>query len=446
MLIRTIRRITLLTILTLTSTHSNAANLMDIFLEAQQEDAELRAANALLQAELEAVPQSRALLMPNISVSANTATVDREFSGGQNDTEERFNSNGYSARLTQPLFRADRWYQLLSAKASSKRALAEYKLAEQELIIRVAEAYFNVLRAEDNLSSAIAAETAFRRQLDQTQERFDVGLIAITDVHEAQAVYDLSRVTRITQEEERDNSFTALESITNQAYGKIDELDKAMPITSPQPAIADDWVSMAIANNTALAASKHQIEAARQEVKRQKSGHLPTLDAVASYSHAEEGGISFFGNESDIENYALELNIPIFQGGGTRSKVREAHHRLTQAKENYESQYRSVKQDIRRQLRTTNSDVLRVAARKLALKSNQSALEATEGGYEVGTRNIVDVLQARNSLFESQRDYHNAIYDYILNYLRLKRIAGTISPDDLGTFNQWLKETASGTP
>lgn len=446
MLIRTIRHITLLTILTLASTHSNAANLMDIFLEAQQEDAELRAANALLQAELEAVPQSRAQLLPNISVSANTATVDREFSGGQNDTEERFNSNGYSARLTQPLFRADRWYQLLAAKASSKRALAEYKLAEQELIIRVAEAYFNVLRAEDNLSSAIAAETAFRRQLDQTQERFDVGLIAITDVHEAQAVYDLSRVTRITQEEERDNSFTALESITNQVYGKIDELDKAMPVMTPQPTNPADWVGMAITNNVALAASKHQIKAARQEVKRQKSGHLPTLDAVASYSHTEEGGISFFGNESDIENYALELNIPIFQGGGTRSKVREAHHRLTQAKENYESQYRSIKQDIQRQLRTTNSDVLRVAARKLALKSNQSALEATEGGYEVGTRNIVDVLQARNSLFESQRDYHNAIYDYILNYLRLKRIAGTISPDDLNTFNQWLKKAASEIP
>ena len=442
MLIRTIRRITLLTILSMASMHSHAANLIDIFLEAQKEDAELRAAHALLQAELEAVPQSRAQLMPNISVSANTTTTDREFSGGQNDTEERFNSNGYSARLTQPLFRADRWYQLLSAKASSKRALAEYKLAEQDLIIRVAEAYFNVLRAEDNLSSAVAAETAFRRQLDQTQERFDVGLIAITDVHEAQAVYDLSRVTRITQEEERDNSFTALESITNQVYGKIDQLDKTMPIISPQPTNPNDWVSTAIENNIALAASKHQIEAARQEVKRQKSGHLPTLDAVASYSHAEEGGISFLGNESDIENYALELNIPIFQGGGTRSKVREAHHRLIQAKENYESQYRGVKQDIQRQLRTTNSDVLRVAARKLALKSNQSALEATEGGYEVGTRNIVDVLQARNSLFESQRDYHNAIYDYILNYLRLKRIAGTISPDDLSAFNQWLKATS----
>ncbi len=443
---RIISHFTLTSIICLAGSYSYAADLMDIFHEAQKEDAQLRSAHALLQAELEAVPQSRAQLLPNISLSANTATVDREFSGGPNNTEERFNSNGYSARLSQPLFRADRWYQLLSAKASSKRALADYQLAEQDLIIRVAEAYFNVLRAEDNLSSAVAAETAFRRQLDQTQERFDVGLIAITDVHEAQAVYDLSRVTRITQEEERDNSFTALESITNQTYGAIDPLDKSMPITNPEPVAAAEWVSMSIENSIALAASKYQIEAAKQEVKRQKSGHLPTLDAVASYSHAEDGGISFLGNESDIENYALELNVPIFQGGGTRSKVREAHHRLVQAKENYESRYRSVKQDIQRQLRTTNSDVLRVAARKLALKSNQSALEATEGGYDVGTRNIVDVLQARNNLFESQRDYYNAIYDYILNYLKLKHIAGTITPDDLSAFNRWLQDDHSTTP
>ena len=425
--------------LTLFAVNSYATDLMQIFAEAQQQDAQLRAAHAQLQAELEAVPQSRALLLPDISISANTATLDREFSGGSNnDLEERFNTNGYSARLVQPLFRADRWYQLLAAQESSQQALAEYRNAEQELIIRVAEAYFNILRAEDNLSSAVAAETAFKRQLEQTQERFDVGLIAVTDVHEAQAIYDLSRVTRITQEEERDNSFTALETLTNQRYGDINTLDKGMPINGPDPVALQEWINLALDNNIALDATRHLVAAAKHEVKRQKSAHLPTLDAVASYSHNEEGGISFLGNESDIENYALELNIPIFQGGGTRSRVREAHHRLTQAKENYENQYRLVKQDIQRQHRTVNSDVLRVKARQLALKSSQSALEATEGGYEVGTRNIVDVLQVRNNLFEAQRDYYNAIYDYILNSLQLKRIAGTLKVEDLESFNQWL--------
>lgn len=439
-----------LALLALTITFSSmlqASDLIEIFKEAQQEDPQIRAAYAQLQAELEAIPQSRALLLPELSLSANTATVDREFSGGVTDTQERFNSKGYSARLSQPLFRADRWYQLLSAKASGKEAVADYRNAEQDLVIRVATAYFNVLRAEDNLSSAVAAETAFRRQLEQTQERFDVGLIAITDVHEARAVYDLSRATRITQEEERDNSYTALESLTNRSYDSVDVLNKNMPITGPNPVALQDWITLALDNNIALLASKHQVQAARHEVKKQKSGHLPTLDAVASYSHSDEGGTSFLGNESDIENYALELNIPIFQGGGTRSRVREAHHRLTQAKENYEQQYRAVKQDIQRQHRTVNSDVLRVGARKLALKSSQSALEATEGGYEVGTRNIVDVLQVRNTLFESQRNYYNAIYDYILNSLELKRIAGELKISDLENFDQWLEAaSAKGTP
>lgn len=428
------------------SMHCCATDLLQIFAEAQKEDSQLQAAYAKLQADLEAIPQSRALLLPDLTVSANTATVDREFSGGGNKTEERFNSNGYSARLTQPLFRADRWYQLLSAKEGGKQALAEYSNAEQDLIIRVAEAYFNILRAEDNLSSAVAAETAFRRQLEQTQERFDVGLIAVTDVHEAQAIYDLSRVTRITQEEERDNSFTALETLTNSRYDSINRLDKSMPVAGPNPAALQDWIRLALENNISLSASQHQVAAAKHEVSRQKSGHLPTLDAVASYAHSEDGGISFLGNESDIENYALELSIPLFKGGGTQSKVREAHHRLNQAKENYETQYRTIKQDIQRQHRTVNSDALRVTARQLALKSSQSALEATEGGYEVGTRNIVDVLQARNTLFEAQRNYYNAIYDYILDSLKLKRIAGTLSINDLESFNQWLTLSENTNP
>jgi len=417
--------------------NSHAADLMQIFNEAQQQDAQLRAAHAQLQAELEAVPQSRAQLLPEINLSASTETLDREFSG---NISERFNSHSYSVRLIQPLLRADRWYQLLAAKESSQQALAEYRDAEQELIIRVAQAYFNILRAEDNLSSAVAAETAFKRQLEQTQERFDVGLIAITDVHEAQAIYDLSRATRIAMEEARDNSLTALETLTDQRYLKIHSLDKEMPIDGPDPASAAAWEKLALENNIALEAARHQVAATKQQVKQQKSAHLPTLDAVASYTHSEEGGTSFLGNEADIERYALELNIPIFQGGGTRSRVREAYHRVNQAKESYESQYRLVKQNVQRQHRSVRSDVQKVNARQLALRSSRSALEATEGGYEVGTRNIVDVLQARNNLFQAQRDYHNAIYDYILNSLALKRVAGTLQVDDLADLNRWLLE------
>ena len=411
-----------------------ATNLTDVYQAAADSDPQIRAAEASMKAQLETYNQSRAGLLPDVRVSANTTWTEREF---DNNPREEFNSNGYSARLVQPLIRADRWFNLLSARATNKRALAEYAEAKQALILRVAEAYFNVLRAEDNLTSATAQEKAFKRQLDQIQERFDVGLVAITGVHEAQAAYDLARVTRITQDEARYNSLTALETLTKQRFETVALLDKKIPVSRPEK-VSDQWVTIALENNLSLSARRLAVDEAKQALREQKSGHLPTLDAVATYTHSENGGSAFLGNESDVEQYSLELNIPIFQGGATRSRVRQSHHLLNVAKENYENTFRQVKQDILTQHRTVNSDVLRVGAQKLALRSSKSALEATEGGYEVGTRNIVDVLQARDRVFQSERDYANAIYDYILNQLRLKQIAGTLNEQDLLDLNQWL--------
>ncbi len=419
-----------------------AADLIEIFQVAAEDDPQIRAAESSMKSILEGYNVSRSLLLPDVSLSANTTWNERQF---DNDPTQEFNSNGYSARIVQPLLRADRWFQLQSSKAVSEQARKNFEIAKQELVIRVATAYFNILRAEDNLESAVAQETAFKRQLEQTQERFDVGLIAITDVHEAQAAYDLARVTRITQEEERDNSFAALETLTNQSYAKVDKLDKAMPITRPDPVASADWIQGALDNNLELKIRKAAVDEAKQEARRQKSGHLPTIDAVAAYSN-RTGSASALGNDAEFENYSLEFNLPLFQGGGTRARVRQAHHSLNVAKDNYESQYRLVKQDIQTQHRTVSSDVLRVGAQKLALRSSQSALEATEGGYEVGTRNIVDVLQARNLVFRSESDYANSIYDYILNELLLKQTAGTLTNADLIELNQWLRESTGAAP
>ena len=432
-------------ILCLFSTTSLAADLIDILQQAAEQDPQIRAANAAMLAQMELVPQSRAQLLPTLTVSGNTTKFDRELSGDTATVTEDFNAHGYSARLVQPLIRLDRWYQLQAAKSNSNQALVEYEDAKQDLLIRVAQAYFSILRTDDNLSSALAQEKAFNRQLEQTQERFEVGVIAITGVHESQAAYDLARVERITREEERDNSFTALESLTKRVYTTIAPLNKLMPITPPEPAQLQIWVDLALANNLSLQIARHQTEASRQQVKLSRAGHLPTLDAVANYSYNEQGGLTFLGNESDIRSYALELNLPLFTGGGTRSKVREANYRLTQSKENYENTYRQVRQNIQTQHRSVTTDILRIGARKLALKSSQSALEATEGGYEVGTRNVVDVLQVKDILFQSQRDYHNAIYDYIINSLQLKRIAGTLEEGDLAKLNQWLRQVARKT-
>ena len=211
----------LLILLTLPFSTLQATNLLDIFNLAQHNDATIQAALAQRNADAEALPQSRATLLPNLTVTANTQTIDRETSGGTSNLDERFNSNGYAAELTQPLLRADRWFQTSAAKESKRQADALYQDAQQDLLVRVATAYFNILRAENNLAAAQARETAFKQQLEQANERFRVGLIAATDVYEAQAGYDLAKVERITNQEARNNSFATLATLTNKPYSEI---------------------------------------------------------------------------------------------------------------------------------------------------------------------------------------------------------------------------------
>lgn len=425
-------------LLSLASAPLQAADLLDIFKQAVENDPVILAAQAQQQADAEIVPQSRSTLLPSLTVTANTQTTDREFKGGSSPNKERFNANGYGAQLTQPLFRADRWFNLSAAKATKRQALASYQDAQQELMLRVATAYFNVLRAEDNLTAAVARETAFAQQLEQANERFRVGLIAATDVYEAQAGFDLAKVERISSLEARHNSVATLQSLTNQRYESVDTLDKSMPVTNPSPAVLADWIELALANNPQLLAAKHQLDSTKQAMNAEKSGHLPTIDAKVSYAHAEDGGTSFLGNESDTKVFALELSLPLFEGGNRNSKVREARFRHEKARHDYENSYRQTREQIQTQHRTVTTDVLRVKARQAALKSSEAALEATEGGYGVGTRNIVDVLQAQNNSFDARRNYSNAIYDYLINLLTLKRVAGSLSEEDLATINQWL--------
>ncbi|EGG98650.1 Type I secretion outer membrane protein2C TolC precursor [gamma proteobacterium IMCC2047] len=431
-------RISAAVLLTLSSSPLLAADLLDIFHQAVENDPVILAAESLQQADAEIVPQSRSALLPSLTLTANTQTTDREFNGGASPSEERFNSNGYGAQLIQPLFRADRWFNLSAAKATKKQAAASYRDAQQELMLRVATAYFNVLRAEDNLTAAMAREKAFAQQLEQANERFRVGLIPATDVYEAQAGFDLAKVERISSLEARHNSVTTLKSLTNQHYKSADTLDKDMPIADPSPAALTDWIELALANNPQLLAAKHQLEATRQAMKAEKSGHLPTIDARVSYAHSEEGGTSFLGNESDTQVFALELSLPLFEGGNRNPKVREARFRHEKARHDYENSYRQTREQIQTQHRTVTTDVLRVKARQAALRSSEAALEATEGGYDVGTRNIVDVLQAQNNSFDARRNYSNAIYDYLINLLTLKRVAGNLSEEDLAAINQWL--------
>ena len=425
---------------------STKTDLITVYQEAASNNADLAAARADYQARREVVPQARAGLLPNLSAGA-----------GLNDTRTELDEPSasssrsgmlYQANLSQPLFRADRWFQLQAAEATSEQAALELSATEQDLILQSAEGYFAVLRAQDNLAATKAEEAAFKRQLDQANERFDVGLSDKTDVLEAQAGFDTARANRIIAQRQVADAFQALITLTNREHNALEGIQHSLPVLAPTPNDAKAWVDTAAAQNLNLQASNYAVEAAEETLRQRKSGHAPTLDAVASYQKGDNDSLGFsnsgasptrYGSDVEQRSIGLQLNIPLYSGGLTSSQVRESYQRLNQSEQLRESLRRQVVQNTRNLHRAVNTDVEQVQARKQSIISNQSALEATEIGYQVGTRNIVDVLDAQRQLFSSVRDYNNARYDYILNNLRLKQAAGTLSPTDLEALGSFLK-------
>lgn len=425
---------------------SAKTDLVTVYKDAVDNNADLAAARANFEAQREAVPQARAGLLPQINGGASA-----------NDTRTKLDQPSatssrsgivYQASLSQPIFRADRWFQLKAAEASTEQASLEFSATQQNLILQTAEGYFAVLRAQDNLASTKAEEAAFKRQLDQANERFDVGLSDKTDVLEAQAGYDTARANRMIAERNVEDAFQALTTLTNREYGAIEGIQHTLPVVVPNPNDAKAWVDTAAQQNLNLQASNHAVDAAEETLRQRKSGHAPTLDAVAQYQKGDNDSLGFtnsgnspvrYGSDVEQRTIGLQLNIPIYSGGLTSSQVRESYQRLSQTEQQRESLRRQVVQNTRNYHRAVNTDVEQVKARKQSIISNQSALEATEIGYQVGTRNIVDVLDAQRQLYSSVRDYNNARYDYILDNLRLKQAAGTLSPADLEALAGFLK-------
>ena len=420
-------------------------DLVSVYQEAVDNNADLAAARADYGARREVVPQARAGLLPNLSAGAemlNTRTKLDEPSITSNRS-----GNSWSATLAQPIFRADRWFQLQAAEAVNEQAALELSATEQNLILQTAENYFAVLRAQDNLASTKAEEAAFKRQLDQSNERFDVGLSDKTDVLQSQASYDTARANRIVAQRQVDDAFEALITLTNRNYDAIQGIRHTLPVQVPVPNDATSWVETAGKQNLNLQATNYAVTAAEETLRQRKAGHAPTLDAVAQYQKGDNDNLGFTNPNlggtisGDVEqtSVGLQLNIPIYSGGLTSSQVREAYQRLSQSEQQRESLRRQVVENTRNLHRAVNTDVEQVQARKQSIISNQSALEATEIGYQVGTRNIVDVLDAQRQLYTSVRDYNNTRYDYILDNLRLKQAAGTLSPQDLTDLSRYLK-------
>ena len=425
------------------TTAGYAENILDVYKTAKDNDAVLGAANASFAASKELVPQARSLLLPSIGGQVNTSQTNRDILlRGQPALGETYNDNGWNAQLRQPVLNLASWYTLGSAKSSVKAASMQLEAESQDLIVRVIEAYLNILRTKDRLDTTSAEVTAVQRQLEQVQQRFEVGLVAITDVLESQAVYDSTVVRRIQAESDHDLSFETLITLTGRSYDQLARLSQTLPIVDPNPKDEEEWVTTALRSNLGIKAAAAQLAAARSNVRARRSDHLPTIDATATYADSVTGGQNFFGGAGDTttENtiYALSLTVPLYRGGAVRSKVREANARVVQSQEQLLNQKRTVTRNTRNLFKSVATDVVRVEARLKAIRSSQSALEATETGYEVGTRNIVDVLQAQQRLFSTQFDYADSRYNYVVNLMRLKQATGKLTQEDLEELNQFV--------
>jgi outer membrane protein len=315
---------------------------------------------------------------------------------------------------------------------------------EQDLIMRVSMAYFNVLRAEELLSVNLQEERAAQRSLEQTQQREEVGLVAITDVLDAQAAYDLARNTTILQQNQVQSSYEALEAITGQPHPTIEVLNAEFPIRSVDGDLRE-WEQQAEENNLAIASAEYSLEASLKAVQARKSDRLPTVDLVGSFGHNVTApivsqGIQIGGGAFDRSSVSVSVSVPLYTGNSYSSRMRAAEFNAIAARENLTGTKRQLKQNIRNSYRKVNTDVLVIAQRQRSIESAQSALEATELGAEVGTRNIVEVLRARENLYRALRQYAEARFDYVIDTLLLKQTSGVLSPQDVLELNEWLDD------
>ena len=419
---------------------ARATNLSDVLSDALKSDPKLGAARAGFLARNEIVPQSRAALLPAISVSGSKEDDQRRSNPTGNLNETFFEQHSWQAELRQPVLAVSKYYTLKSAQAQRDAARFDLSTSEQDLLLRVADAYFNVLRAQDQLDSAKAEETAVKRQLEQVQQRFDVGLVAITDVLDSQAVYDNAVVKRIQADGNHDIVFENLRTLTGKSYDDLDKLSTRLPVVYPEPRDEEQWVDQAMTTNSAIKSAQESLLAAQRDVSARRADRLPTVDAVATYSEFRTSSAASFG-ASDNRAFQLQARLPIFQGGAIQSRVAEGRYRATQSEQLLEDKQRTVSRDTRNLFRTVITDVVRVRAGEKSIQSSKAALDATQTGYEVGTRNIVDVLQAQQRLYASQFSYADSRYAYVTDLLRLKQSAGALATQDLTELSTFLSST-----
>ena len=438
---------------------SNAASLLEVYQQALQSDPLIHEAEARRLAALEAQPQARSALFPQINASGfwqqgnpegtDVIALGPPLGDITNQQESKRETTAWNVGLRQTLFR---WDQIVGLKQAGKivsRAEADREAAQQDLIIRVARRYFEVLGAEDRLTSIHADRLAIARQLEQAKQRFDVGLIAITDVQESQAAYDQSVAAEIQAKRELATSRNFLREITGEYVSTLSAPSENFPLPNPNPADEQSWIELAMGQNLALVSSRLDEQIARHEISFRRTGRYPTVDFVAGYGDSETtvssrilngatAGDLTFDNKGD--SISIEVSLPIFTGGRTSSRIREAVYLHRASREQLQRVTRETERATRDAYLGVLSEISRVKALKQAVASSRTALEATQAGFDVGTRTIVDVLNSQRALYIAITNYYQSRYVYIGNVLLLKQAAGTLQIQDLEQIDQWLED------
>ena len=438
---------------------AHADDLIQIYGEARQSDPALAGAEATRDATNENIVQARSALLPQIGASLAYQQAHGSTAGPEvvtnDDGSETLLDFGYDSygrtltgRLDQSIFDLSRWADLSTAKSTGQAGDANYHAAEQDLLLRVATAYFEVLSAEDTLVFDKSNEEALARQLEQAQQRFEVGLSAITDVNDAKAQHDSAVANVIVSQNTVEDTKEALRQLTNRQPGDLKKLREKLPLDRPNPEDPEAWVATALEMNPNLDSLAYQLDAANSNINSARSGHLPTLSGSLVYSDmptwsdndATRISDPFHANsERWSTSVGLSLNVPIYSGGYTSSRVRQSIHNRDYAQDLFEERKRLVERNIRNSYRAVFAGVSEVEATGQAVLSAQSSLDATQAGYEVGTRTIVDVLISQRQLLSAQSSYSLARHRFVLNGLRLKTAAGTIQVSDLEAVNTLLE-------
>ena len=425
---------------------AQAADLLETYHAAQANDPVIASAFAAQQAGEEKSTQGRALLLPSVNLNANTTYNDTNiqyrpaqppfFTGGN----YRYNTHGYNVNLVQPLFRQQNWMAYSESELQVAVSEAQYKVAEQELVIRTAQAYFDVLIAEDSVQLAQAQKSAIVEQLAQAKRNFEVGSATITDTHEAQARYDLTGAQEIAAQNNLEIKRRVLQQLTNSLPGHLKRLEGELKLEMPQPADMEKWIADAQNSNPQLAIAQAYAQLAEKEVERNRGGHYPTVDLVANYGkNYATGGTFGLASDTRNTNIGVQLNMPLFQGGAVNSKWREAEANRERAQQDLESARRNVTLQTSQAYFGVVNGMAQVQALQQALVSSTSVLEATKTGQEVGVRTNLDVLNAQQQLYATRRDLYQSEYNYLGNMLRLKAAVGTLDEADLSKVNQVLK-------